>query len=365
MALTASRPIIDGDGHVLEDMAGINRYMPAKWQEANARRAGGIFPALDHLHNNLSTVPPGAFVNPGPDGWESFLEDVGVDTSVLYPTAGLAHGKNVDVDFAIATARAYNDWLYHTYTKTNPRLKGMALIPLQEPTAAIEELRRAVNELGFVGAMIPSTGLPLHLGAKPYWPIYEETARLGCALGVHGGCHSGLGLDTVNVFAAIHAMGHPTGIAVCFATMVINGIFDKFPKLRVGFLEGGVGWFIMALERLTGSYKAFRPVDPRGEYLELEPGESVADYIIRHIKAGRIYVGIEGDEPALAYAVKVAGNEAFVYSSDFPHEVNNETCKDEIEELMDNPDLSDDDKHAILHRNPARFYGLKAAVSAS
>lgn len=364
MVATATRSIIDGDGHVLEDVAGIARYMPAEFRDSTTIRTLGLFPGLDHLHNNLSTNPPGAFNNPGPEGWESFLEDVGVEASVLYPTAALAHGKHVDVDLAIATARAYNDWLYHTYTRPNPRLKGIALVPLQDPDAAIAELHRAVDELGFVGAMLPSMGLPLHLGHKAYWPFYAEASKMGCALGVHGGCHSGLGMDTFNVFAAIHALGHPYGVGVCFASMVINGVFDKFPNLRVGYLEGGVGWFIMALERLTGSYRAFTPMDPRQELLRLEPGETVADYIIRHIKRGQIFVGVEGDEPALAYAVKVAGNEAFVYSSDFPHEVNNETCKEEIEEVLENPELTDADRQAILHDNPQRFYRINVSVNA-
>src|SRR5581483_4454935 len=185
-----------------------------------------------------------------------------------------------------------------------------------------------------------STGLKSHLGDKLYWPVYAEADRLGCGLAVHGGAHSGLGFDHLNVFAAIHALGHPFGIAIVFASLVINGIFDKFPNVRFGFLEGGVGWFLLALERLEGSYKAFTPYDPRGEFLRLEPGESVADYIIRHVKAGRIYVGVEGEEPALAYAVKAVGPEAFVFSSDFPHEVNIDTCRHEVEEVLENDALS-------------------------
>ncbi|MFI5267677.1 MAG: amidohydrolase family protein [Chloroflexota bacterium] len=48
-----------------------------------------------------------------------------------------------------------------------------------------------------------------------------------------------------------------------------------------------------------------------------------------------------------------------MYSSDFPHEVNNDTCKEEIEELLENPGLSQADKEAVMHGNAERFYGLK------
>ena len=95
------------------------------------------------------------------------------------PPSGLAFGKIVSRDWAIDVARGYNDWLYHEYMKKSPRFKGIALIPLQEPQAAVEELRRAVKELGMCGAMLPSTGIQANLGDQRYWPIYEEAESIG------------------------------------------------------------------------------------------------------------------------------------------------------------------------------------------
>ena len=358
MAMGDVERIVDGDGHVLEDKEAIKQYLPAAWQGNTTTRTLGVFPHLDHMHHVLAHNPPGAFEDPSPTGWVRFLDELGLDAAVLYPTDALAFGKMIDVDLAIGTARAYNDWLHAAYLQRDARLKGIALIPLQDPDAAVDELRRAVNELGMVGALLPSTGLKTHLGDKVYWPVYAEADRLGCCLSVHGGAHSGLGFDHLNVFAAIHALGHPFGITIAFASLVINGIFEKFPNARFGFLEGGVGWFLMALERLEGSYRAFTPYDPRAELLRLEPGESVATYILRHVRAGRIFVGVEGGEPALAYAVKTLGPEAFVFSSDFPHEVNVATCRHEIQEVLENEELSLEDKRAIFYRNAERLYGL-------
>ena len=82
----------------------------------------------------------------------------------------------------------------------------------------------------------------------------------------------------------------------------------------------------------------------------------MTDYILRHIDEGRVYVGVEGDELTLPFAVRIAGNKPFIFSSDFPHEVNHETCKEEIAELRENPSLSTADKAAILHANSERFY---------
>ena len=362
MAVHGMERIIDGDGHVIEDIEGIKAYLPGEWQANTTTRTQGVFPRLDHMHNSLDTNPPGAFINPGPDGWVRFLDELGLDAAVLYPTAGLAFGKMIDIDLAVGTARAYNDWLYEAYLKRDERLKGIALIPLQDPEAAVAELRRAVEQQGMVGALLPSTGLKSHLGDKMYWPVYTEAERLGCCLAVHGGAHSGLGFDHMNVFAATHALGHPFGIAIVFASMVINGIFDRFPNARYGFMEGGVGWFLMALERLEGSYRAFTPHYPK---LALEPGESPADYAMRHVKAGRLFVGVEGEEPDLGHAVRSRGAEAFVFSSDFPHEVNIETCKHEVEEVLENDELDAAAKRAIFYENAERFYGLAAPSPAA
>ena len=88
-------------------------------------------------------------------------------------------------------------------------------------------------------------------------------------------------------------------------------------------------------------------------------GESLPDYINRHVDEGRIFVGVEGSEPTIPYAIDMVSNKPFIYSSDFPHEVNNETCKEEINEVRESPKLSAEDKEAILYRNAERFYALK------
>ena len=118
---------------------------------------------------------------------EQHLKDMaldGVAGEVLYPSQGLFYFKIADSGLMSAIFRAYNDWLHETYMKRSPRCKGMGLIPLQEPSAAVEELRRIVKELGMCGAMLPSTGIQANLGDPRYWPIYEDADRLGCALGV-------------------------------------------------------------------------------------------------------------------------------------------------------------------------------------
>lgn len=354
--------IIDGDGHVIEDTKAIVEFMPPAYREKyDTHSFFNPFPPLDHLHSsNLHDFQPGAFNKVGPDGWVEFLEDVGIESTVLYTTLGLAFGKIVSRDWAIDVARAYNDWLYNTYMKRSPRFRGMGLVPLQEPQAAVEELRRIVKELGMCGAMLPSTGIQSNLGDQRYWPIYEEADRLGCAIGVHGGAHENLGLDDLSPYAPVHSLGHPFGQMISFGGMIFNGVFDKFPNVKVGFMEGGVAWFLVCLERFDRSWETHIQHDPRKRFLELRPKEKVSEYIARHIDAGRIFVGCEGEEPDIAHAVRRIGNTPWVFSSDYPHEVNNEFCKHEINELLENEELTAADKAAFLHGNARRFYNLGA-----
>ena len=348
----ATTKIIDADGHVAGDRGdGLAKFVPAPFTYKP-------FPPLDHLHSQNHITPPGSFRPAGAREWIEFMNDVGIEQVVLYTTGGLGCGKIKNRAWAITLIHAYNEWLAETYTSQSPRLKGMALVPLQEPEAAVEELRWAVTEAGMCGAMLPSNGIQGHLGSKQYWPIYAEAERLGCCIGVHGGCHDGFGLDEMNAHVPVHALGHPWGLAVSFAGMLFNRVFDRYPRLRIGFLEGGVGWLPMALERFDRSHETHTQIDPREEILLLPQDQKISDYARGLIKDGRLFVGCEGNEATLLSSVQALGSDAFMYSSDFPHEVNNEYCKEEIHEFLTFEDFSDADREVILHKNAERFYGL-------
>lgn len=364
MTATTLERIIDGDGHIVEDIAAICQYMPQEYigKSFSEARGKSPFPPIDHLHSaNRHFTPAGAFANVGREGWEHFLREVQIESTVLYTSAGLAFGKIVSRDWAIELARAYNNWVHDTYMAKSSRFQAMGLIPLQEPQAAVQELRRMVNELGMCGAMLPSTGANMpHLGSDRFWPIYEEAERLGCSLGIHGGAHEGMLMDDLTPYAPVNALGHPMGQMICFAGIIFNGIFDRFPGLRIGFLEAGCAWLLTCLERFTGSWASHVQYDPRGRFLKLGKNESMADYICRHIDEDRIFVGVEGDELSLAEAVRLVGNKPFLFSSDYPHEVDAETCKKELAELRENTELDAADKQAILFENSERFYRLNA-----
>lgn len=358
--------VIDADGHVQEDSTEILEYLPEAYREMaleTPRSVGlvppvvGLFPPLDHVHTSFRHSAA-SFNRKGKvraPQWREFLDEVGIERAVLYPTAGLSAGRINYPEVAVALCRAYNDWLHDTFMAADPRLCGMALLPLQIPSAAVEELQRTVGERGFKGAMLPSNGLKGHLGSREYWPVYAEAEKLGCCLSVHGGCHIGWGIDHLDVWPIIHALGHPWGQMIALAGIVGNGILDRHPGLRVAFLEGGVNWFVTCLERFDNSWAAFSQHDPDGRFPAVGDGRA-SDYLLGHVEAGRVFIGCEGDELGLARFVELAGSRPLVFSSDFPHEVTAATCRAEIDELIENPGLSAADKEAILAGNAERLY---------
>ena len=349
--------IIDADGHVNDRACGeeIARYMPKGHQMAE------IFPELDHLHFRFLKLNRRTTGNPGAQDWIDFLDQTEIHSTVLYPTSGLAVGRIVAPEWAVLACRAYNNWLYERFLKVSPRLKGMALIPIQDVDAAVEELHRGVKELGMLGGMLPSNGEGIngHLGAKVYFPIYEAAEKLGCSLAVHVGCLHRLGLDAFSAYYPAHALGHPFGLMIQAAAMMAHGVFDRFPKLRVAFLEGGATWVPFFLDRLDRSYhEGHMQTDLQGELLGgLKKGEKASACFKRHLHEGRVFVGFDCDDDGLGTAIQKAGRGSFLFGSDFPHEVfSAEKCRHEIDELLAREDLSKEDKEAVLGQNALRLY---------
>jgi predicted TIM-barrel fold metal-dependent hydrolase len=158
----------------------------------------------------------------------------------------------------------------------------------------------------------------------------------------------------------VHALGHPFGIMAQAAAMLSYGVFDRYPKLRVGFLEGGATWVPFFMDRLDRSYPHHLQVDIHGDFLpSSQPDVMASEYFRRQAKAGKIFVGFDGDDHGLGYAVKEAGNEPFVFATDFPHEsFDAKSCRIELQHILSREDLSLADKEAILGKNAKIFYGV-------
>ena len=105
-----------------------------------------------------------SFLIPTLEDWRTALQQGNIEAAVVYPTRFMHIGQVGMTEFAVDLSRAYNDYLYDRFLKPEARLKGIAVLPLQDIPAAVAELRRAVNNYGMVGGLLPADCLPRPLG---------------------------------------------------------------------------------------------------------------------------------------------------------------------------------------------------------
>ena len=340
--MSQSYAVLDADGHVTESYEQIARYLDEPY-----RRRSLTFPLytadgwdrrlVDKFHDWAGTA----------DEWLRALDTGGMELAVLYPTLGLFMSFLKDREWAVRLCRAYNTLMHEEFIKVSPRLQSVALLPVLDPMAAAAELRRAVTELGHVGGMLAADGTHL-LGDERFLPVYEEADRLGVMLGIHAsGSHlGGAGVDLFSKFIQAHTCSHAFGQMRQITSVVFEGIPERFPRLRIAFLEAGCGWAPYWMERMDDEYAKRAEEAPT---LTRKPSD--------YIRGGSIYFSCEADEWLLPQALKLVGENQIVYASDFPHW--DHSFPGSIDEIKERGDITDTQKRKILGENTRRLYGLK------
>jgi predicted TIM-barrel fold metal-dependent hydrolase len=350
---TRAYPVVDCDGHVIEAGDEMLRFIQEPFRSSIGRGTQRLFPSLDGMHmpqaqrataQGRDRVVASEFRTGSAEDWVAFLDKAEIEKAVMFTTQGLAVGIIQNPDYAVAVCRGYNDYVYHQYRQVSDRLYPMALIPMQNVKEAINELRRAVVDLGLPGAMLPTRGLPVNLGHEMYWPVYEEAQRLDCVLALHGGSNLNMGMEGFTDNGASHILHHPLPLIINFVSFFRQGALDRFPNLRLGFMEGGAGWAAFVLDRMARED-------------EYRPRESSLDPV-KWLQSGRVLIGCEGSEGTLGHLVQRVGAMPFAYASDYPHEVDALKAQEEIDELGRYPGVSDEDRAALLGGNARRFFRL-------
>ena len=333
--------VIDADGHVTETQDQVARYLDEPYRRRPTNQF--FYPWDGWDRRMLGTLGEYAATA---DAWLKALDRGGMEMAVLYPTLGLFMSFLHDRQWAVALCRAYNSFMHEEFTRKSPRLKAVALLPLQDPAAAAMELRRAVRELGCVGAMLAADGAHV-LGEARFTPIYEEAERLDTMLGVHAsGSHlGGGGLELFPAFIQTHTCSHAFGQMRQLTSLVLEGIPERFPQLRIAFLEAGCGWAPYWVERMDEEYAKRASEAP---VLKQKPSH--------YVRSGKIYFSCEADECLLPQALALIGEEQIVYASDYPHW--DGSYPDSLDELRRREDLTDAQKCKVLADNARQLYRL-------
>src|ERR1044071_239242 len=152
--------MIDADGHIREVEGDVFEYLPDDYKRR--RDAVLYFPLLPHhgWHRQAGRGGTGnSFLIPTLADWQAALEQGHIEAAGGYPTRFMHIGQVGMTEFAVDLSRAYNDYLYDRFLRHEPRLKGIAVIPLQDVQAAAAELRRTVQTYRMVGGILPADGM--------------------------------------------------------------------------------------------------------------------------------------------------------------------------------------------------------------
>ena len=356
------------------------------------------------------------------------MDAEGIDVHVMFGTLNLTFSSLLDKDLAVALCRAYNDYIAADCRGYEGRVLPIGVIGLQDVEEACKEMRRCVNELGMIGVSVaPSLPVPhpkapdafpeirtaKAISHPDFHPILETAVELDIALGLHGGPGSYLmgGIsDHMETFVLTHIFVQRNQMQHAMARMILDGAFEKFPTLRVGFLEGGVGW-IPDLAHACHEHweKRIRDFDPKNTYRpswtdatkhllqesggaailgrakstfdllwtrsrdprEVDDQSLYEHYDLKHrdpldyFRRGQIFASFESDDPGPAYmaaAMGDVGKEIACFSADYGHwDGNFHGC---VQEAVDAGNYDRAHLEALLSGNALRLYGdrLRRAI---
>jgi predicted TIM-barrel fold metal-dependent hydrolase len=185
----------------------------------------------------------------------AMMDQQGISKAMLMPSQGLVIGAISDGELATAVARTYNNWLSNYCRLAPDRLLGAAILGLQSPQHALEELRRVVGSLELRAIILkPNPVAGRNLNDAAYYPIFEMCETLGLPIFIHEGCGyapgATLGIDRFENGLFSHLFSHPFEQMAAMAALILGGVLERFPRLRIAFLEAGCGWTPYWLSRM-------------------------------------------------------------------------------------------------------------------
>jgi uncharacterized protein len=219
-----------------------------------------------------------------------------------------------DENLGAVFARALNDWLAAEWLDKDPRLRGSAVLPVQSAERSVEEIERLAGDRRFVQVMLLAMG-EHPLGKPIYWPIYAAAERHGFTIGIHAGSsyhHAVTGSGWPTYYLEDYA-AQALGFHTQLGSLICEGVFVKFPKLKVVFIESGITWLPPYLWRLCKFWRGVRNEVP---WIDRSPEEFVRGNV-------RLTLQPFDAPPSAAHIERfmdqLQSDDMLLFSTDFPH----------------------------------------------
>jgi aminocarboxymuconate-semialdehyde decarboxylase len=319
-----------------------NHYYPPAYLDAIERGPSSVRVTRDAEGNPILHYPGDYNVavrgHRDIDYREQVLREAGVDTQVITLTTP---GTHIEAPAAaVRLAKLVNDAFARVVADKNGRFAALATLPLNDPEASVFELRRAVEQLHFRGAMLFSNvnGMPLY--DKRLLSLYEVANELEAVLYIHP--TNPVGVEAMMDYWLMPLVGFLFDTTLAAAGLVFSGVAERFPNIRwvLGHLGGAIPYLA---ERLDRGYHAF----PECRQHIAQPPST---YLKRFY-----YDTVNFDPRAIELAISFAGVGQILAGSDYPHQIGSiEKMLHSIRELR----ISPEDQQKILGHNSARLLRL-------
>lgn len=280
-----------------------------------------------------------------------WMDALSVNVGCLFPTPMLFLGLHPQVEVEVALARAYNRWMTETLLSECPRLKSMLYLPFNDPDETYKMIQEFGGRRGVIGFMVVSTRYkPIYDNA--YMKTYALLEEMGLPLSFHASYHwNDQLMSLTNRFITAHAVGFTFFNVVHCANWIVNGLPERFPKLKVIWIESGLAWIPWLMQRLDNDYMMRTSEAPMLKKLP-------SDYMRDMYYTSQPMEMINNSEMLEATFKMIKADTQLLYSSDYPH-----WDMDLPSTIWDLRFLNEHQKRNILGMNATRIFGLDPSES--
>ncbi|WAP53821.1 amidohydrolase family protein [Streptomyces sp. S465] len=273
------------------------------------------------------------------------MDAMSIDIQVVFPQPMLEIGLHPEKGIAVQLMKAYNRWFVENVLPKDPRIKTMLGLPFEDPQASLETIREFGDHPDVLGFLVTSQR---HAGVhrNEYMPLYAELEERGLPIGFHAGpTWEDSMTSTMNRFLSVHAMSFVTCNMTHLTNWIVNGIPERFPRLKTIWIESGLAWLPFMMQRLDHEYLMRQSEAPLLRRLP-------SDYMRQMYYTSQ---PIEITDMALLESTFNAMNakDTLLYSSDWPH-----WDFDVPGRIMGIPFLDEQAKLNILGGNARKVFNL-------
>jgi predicted TIM-barrel fold metal-dependent hydrolase len=290
------REFIDGAGINLMGLA--SSYPPQARTSATETARGGSGPPVPATYDALK---------------EHLLDPVPSRYTILNCLTVCEAHRNPYYQAALASA--LNDWLRTEWLERDDRLRASIVVSTVDAGDAVAEIERLADDRRFVQVLMPIRA-DAPYGNRRYHPIYEAAEKHGLVIGLHAWGRSGHA-PTQNGFTLFYLedyLSNPIVVQTHVLSLVSEGVFERFPNLRVSLLECGFAWLPPLLWRFDKDWKGVWREVP---WVKDKPSE----YVNRHFRATTAPSHLPTSSPRqVAELVEMVGPQWLMHASDYPHD---------------------------------------------